>query len=84
MRQESKAYGVAFSPDGKLLAVACANNLIRVWAVATRQEIAELSGHKDYVHQIAFSPDGTRLVSASGDRTLRVWDSLPRAERIQR
>jgi WD40 repeat protein len=64
--------------------VACADNLIRIWDVATRQELAELSGHSDYVHALAFSPDGTRLISSSGDRTIRVWDTLTRAERNKR
>jgi WD40 repeat protein len=49
-----------------------------------RQELAELSGHRDYVHHLAFSPDGTRLISASGDWTLRVWDTLTPAERAAR
>jgi WD40 repeat protein len=73
-----KVYGVAFTPDGKLLATACADNLIRIWDVDARQELAALRGHTDYVHAVAFSPDGTRLVSASGDKTLRIWDARPR------
>jgi WD40 repeat protein len=77
-------HGVAFTPDGKLLACACADNLIRVWDVNTCRELAELSGHKNYVHHLAFSPDGTRMISASGDQTLRVWDTLPKAERARR
>ena len=49
---------------------------IRLIDVATRQEVAELHGHTDFVHAVAWSPDGTRLVSGSGDLTVRVWDSL--------
>jgi WD40 repeat protein len=84
LRHGSEVYGVAFSADDKLLACACANNLVRFWNVDAGRELAELSGHKDYVHHVTFSPDGTRMVSASGDRTLRVWDTLPRAEREPR
>lgn len=29
--------------------------------VATREQVAELRGHTDYVHAVAWSPDGTRL-----------------------
>ena len=50
----------------------------------TRGEMAELSGHKSYVHHLAISPDGTQMISASGDRTLRIWDTIPRADREQR
>ena len=77
-------YGLSFNPDGARLACACANNTIRLWDLATRQVVAELHGHKDYVHQVAWSPDGTRLVSGSGDKTLRVWDSLSSRERAKR
>jgi WD40 repeat protein len=70
-------YGLAFSPDGTRLATACQDNTIRLWDIATREEVAELRGHTDYVHAVAFSPDGTRLASASGDYTVRIWDTLP-------
>ncbi|MBM3983672.1 MAG: hypothetical protein FJ304_26060 [Planctomycetes bacterium] len=84
MPNGTTVYCVAFSPDQKLLAVACADNLIRIWDVARRRELAELSGHTEYVHALAFSPDGTRLVSGSGDKTLRVWDTIPPARRAKR
>jgi WD40 repeat protein len=84
MKQGAKVYSLAFTPNGKLLAAACSDNLIRFWNLDSKRIVAELSGHADYVHQIAFSPDGTRLVSASGDRTLRIWDTVPRAERERR
>ena len=84
LKNGTNTYAVAFTPDGKLLATACADNLIRVWNVARRQELAELSGHSDYVHHLAFSPDGSRLISASGDGTIRVWDALPPPERLGR
>jgi WD40 repeat protein len=69
-------YGLAFSPDGTRLAAACRDNTIRLWDVATREAVAELRGHADYVHAVAFSPDGTRLVSGSGDFTVRIWDTV--------
>jgi WD40 repeat protein len=80
----SKVYGVAFSPDGTRLALGCADNTVRLIDVATRQEVAALRGHTDYVHAVAWSPDGTRLVSGSGDHTVRVWDSLSVQDRSRR
>jgi WD40 repeat protein len=77
-------YGLSFTPDGKLLAAACSDNLNRLWDVKTQREIAELSGHGDYAHAPAFSSDGTRLVSASGDKTIRVWDSFSPVLRAKR
>jgi WD40 repeat protein len=80
----SVVYAVAFNRDGTRLAAGCADNTIRLFDVATRQEVAELRGHTDYVHAVAWSPDGTRLVSGSGDFTVRVWDSLSVQERAGR
>jgi WD40 repeat protein len=58
-----------------------AHDTIRLWDIATGTEVAELRGHRAYVHAVAFSPDGTRLASCSGDFTVRVWDSLSPQER---
>ena len=77
-------YCVAFSPDGTRLAAGCVDNTIRLLDVASREQVAELRGHTDYVHAVAWSPDGTRLVSGSGDTTVRVWDSLSTADRSAR
>jgi WD40 repeat protein len=74
---------VAFSPDGTRLAAGCRDNTVRLFDVASRQQVAELHGHTDYVHAVAWSPDGTRLVSGSGDYTVRVWDALPPAVRAR-
>jgi WD40 repeat protein len=77
-------YGLAFSPDGTRLAIGSGDNTIRLWDVASRQEVCQLRGHDSYVHAIAFSPDGTRLASASGDLTVRIWDTVPPSVRAQR
>ena len=76
-------YGLAFSPDGTRLAIGSGDNTIRLWDVASRQEVCQLRGHDSYVHAVAFSPDGTRLASASGDMTVRIWDTLPPSVRAQ-
>jgi WD40 repeat protein/tRNA A-37 threonylcarbamoyl transferase component Bud32 len=76
LTQVNVAFGLAFTPDGTRLALGCQDNSIRLWDVDRCQPIAELRGHRDYVHSISFSPDGSRLASASGDRTVRIWDTL--------
>ena len=68
---------VAFSPDGKLLAAAYSDGLVRLWNPATRQPVGAplpagtSSGRR--VSGVAFSPDGKLLASADADGTVRTW-----------
>jgi len=71
--------GVAFSPDGKRLAVAD-DSTIRIWDVATGDELQVLWGHEDITLSVAFSPDGRRIVSGSKDDTVRIWDAATGVE----
>jgi WD40 repeat protein len=67
--------GLAFSPDGKILAAAGTDRTIRLWDLATHMLIGPpLIGHRDRVVSIAFSPDGSMLASGSWDSTVRLWD----------
>src|SRR4029450_10480376 len=67
--------GVAFSPDGKLLATASADRTVRLWEVASgRPHGQPLTGHTDTANEVAFSPDGKLLATASADRTARLWN----------
>jgi len=69
--------GVAFSPDGKLLAAAYSDGNARLWDLATRRAVgAPLpagAGTGGSVSGVAFSPDGKLLATADTDGTLRLW-----------
>jgi WD40 repeat protein/tRNA A-37 threonylcarbamoyl transferase component Bud32 len=63
---------VAFSPDGKLLALA-GGATIKLWDVASGQEKPTFMRHTPGVYSVAFSPDGKLLASAGG-ATIKLWD----------
>lgn len=65
---------IAFSPDGRLLAIRTTDSTIRLWQVALGSEYGEFSGHQGGVNTLAFSADGATLISGSNDTTLLVWN----------
>jgi WD40 repeat protein len=65
---------MVFSPDGKILASASLENIIKLWDTATGKENSFLTGHQDSVFSVAFSPDGKTLASASADNTIKLWN----------
>jgi hypothetical protein len=71
--------GVAFSPDGRLLA-SCDDETVRLWDPATGAEKRTLTGHTGRVNGVAFSPDG-RLLASCDDETVRLWDPATGAEK---
>lgn len=71
----SAVRGVAFSPDGTLVATASLDKRIKLWDADTGQELNTLAGHRGGIYQVVFSPNGTRIASAGGDGTIRVWNA---------
>jgi WD40 repeat protein len=66
--------GTALSPDGRTLATASYDRLVKLWDIIDGKEIRTLKEHTDAVYAVAFSPDGRSLASAGADRTAKVWD----------
>lgn len=76
---------VAFSPDGRRLAVQCANYEVRVIDVDAVAEVARVPGHPFGAcwDGIAWSPDGRWLaVKGPGRNEASVWDAEGTAVRV--
>jgi WD40 repeat protein len=71
--------GVAYSPDGKMLATCGCDNLIHLWDPANGYQLmASLTGHTDFVSRVTWTPDSTHLVSTGRDGQAIVWDVATR------
>jgi WD40 repeat protein len=64
---------LAYSPDGRLLAVAGWEK-ITLYDVASRDAVLTLDGHRRKINHLAFGPDSRTLITASDDTTALVWD----------
>jgi WD40 repeat protein len=75
-------YAAVLSPDGKWLATAGYDRVIKIWNVAEERLHGDLSGHNGAVFDLCFTPDSASLLSASADQTVKVWDvvALTRAD----
>jgi WD40 repeat protein len=68
-----EVHGLAFSPDGKIIAgVATSSMTVELWDATSGKKLASLAGHTSEVNAVRFSPDGKILASAGGDG-VRLW-----------
>ncbi|HSI12722.1 MAG TPA: WD40 repeat domain-containing protein [Chthoniobacter sp.] len=77
-RKQADAFrpiSLAFSPDGKTLALCGHFPPARIWDAKTGEEIHLLKGHHDRIYGVGFSPDGKTLASCSDDGSVRLWNT---------
>ncbi|WP_329558431.1 trypsin-like peptidase domain-containing protein [Streptomyces uncialis] len=83
----SWAAPLAFSPDGRTLAV-IVNGLgtsaddkaaVQLWDVGQKRRTTTLKGHTGQIRSLAFSPDGETLATRASDGVTLLWD--PRGQR---
>ena len=67
-------FDAAFSPDGTKLATAGEDRTVRVFELATGEQIQSIENHSDWVTAVTWSPDSTLLASGSRDRNAKVFE----------
>jgi WD40 repeat protein len=80
----SYVYGVAFSPDGSMLAsTGSFDGSARVWNPKTGATLRILRMHKDYTVGVAWSPDSKHLVVTGGTSGFATFWDLAKNEQMK-
>ena len=86
--QAAGGVGVAWSPDGRLIATTSSPRLyavtpagrILLWDAATCRQLFALEGHAANAWKLAFSPDSRSLATPHADGTIILWDLASRKQ----
>jgi WD40 repeat protein len=71
---------LAFSPDGKTLAIGRYLEGLQLWDLSTFTKKVELppnsdaNGNSQYAISLTFSPDGKILAAGGWEQVVRLWD----------
>src|SRR5438270_6333329 len=66
---------VAWSPDGKLIAVGTHGVSVLVFDAASGRRLYALEHHFEDISSVAWRPDGKEFASASLDGTIGIWQT---------
>lgn len=69
-----RPHGIAWSPDGLMLAFGSADTNIGIWNTETGKLHKTHEGHYREVKSVSWSPDGKILASASEYSSIHIWD----------
>jgi WD40 repeat protein len=72
--QSERAACLAFSPDGKTLAVGTAAGRVYLHDPATGKRMVRIEAHPKRTNALAFSPDGATLATGGDEPSVRMWE----------
>jgi WD40 repeat protein len=73
-RQGGPIFALAWSPDGKHIAIAGAANEVPVYDADTGKRVAAAKGHTAGIYALAWSPDGKTLATGGFDGQIRLYE----------
>ncbi len=65
---------IHYSPNGKQIASAASDGVIKLWDTKTGQLLHTLQGHSSGIHTIKYSHNGKQLVSISRRNIIELWN----------
>ena len=75
-------HAAEFFPDGRTLATAGGDGLVRFWDIYAGKMKNVLAGNTARIWSIAFSPDGKTLATGSADGVVRLWNPYQEEHRL--
>jgi WD40 repeat protein len=79
LRGHSEAVtGLAYRPQGDLLATAAGDRRLRLWQTESGQECFSAVAHLARPMSVAFSPDGQTIATGGADGVVKLWDVATR------
>jgi WD40 repeat protein len=79
-RLRAQALGMAYNPDGTMLATSGSDRRLRFWNPRDGSLLATHSGPLGAVHALTFTHEGGALLTAGDDGTIKIWNIAAQEE----